>query len=148
MERTEISWYSNKSFQTGNRTRNIQDSNLTLSPTNCFKQEHHTFIYKFLPFIFLLFSKTRSDALCTCKNSYWLCFEGSVDYICFTCHVSYHLLNTQGSASGILTVVGSTDTAKGPIFSPGATGVSGTVPALLSPHRACIIYSVRTFTDI
>lgn len=146
MERTEVPRHSNESFQTGNATRNSQDSNLTLSPTS-FKQEHPTFIYKFLPFVFLLSSRNMSDVPCTCKNSYWLYFVGSVDYICFTCHVSYHLLNTQGSASGLLTVAGNTDTAKGPIFSPGATSASGTVPAL-SPHRARIIYFVKKFRDI
>lgn len=93
-----------------------------------------TFIYKFLLFIFFLSSRNRSDTPCICKNSYWLYFVGSVDYICLICHVSYHLLNTQGSASGLLTAAANTDTAKGPIFSPGATGASGTVPALISAH--------------
>lgn len=92
------------------------NNNPTLSPTSCFKQEHHTFIYKFLLFVFLLSSRNRSDKPCTCKNSYWLYFVGSADYICLTCHVSDHLLNPQGSASGLLTAAGSTDTAKGPIL--------------------------------
>lgn len=138
----EVPGYSNESFQTGNRTKSSQDTQLTLSPRSCFKQEHHTFIYKYLPFIFLLSSKTRSDILCTCKNSYWLYFVGSVDYTCFFCHVSYHLLNTQGSASGILTVPGNTNTAKGPIFSPGATGASGTVPALISAHIGHVLFTL------
>lgn len=138
-------WYSNESFQTGNATTSSQDSNLTLFPTN-FKQEHHTFIYKFLPFIFLLSRRNMSDVPCTCKNSYWLYFVGSVDYVCLTCHVSYHLLNTQGSAPGLLTVSGNTDTITGPIFSPGATSASGTVPAL-SPQRARIIYFVKMFRE-
>lgn len=87
-----------------------------------------------------------SDVPCTCKNSYWLYFVGSVDYVCLTCHVSYHLLNTQGSAPGLLTVSGNTDTITGPIFSPGATSASGTVPAL-SPQRAHIIYFVKMFRE-
>lgn len=95
---------------------------------------------------FLLSRRNMSDVPCTCKNSYWLYFVGSVDYVCLTCHVSYHLLNTQGSAPGLLTVSGNTDTITGPIFSPGATSASGTVPAL-SPQRARIIYFVKTFRE-
>lgn len=140
MQRTEVRQYSNESLQTRKTTRSSQDSNLTLSPTSSFKKEHHTFIYKFLPFIFLLSSRNRSDVPCMCKNSYWLYFVGSVDYICFICHVSYHLLNTQGSASVLLTVAGNTDTAKGPILSPGAPGASGMVPALISAYIGHVLF--------
>lgn len=54
----EVPWYSNESFQTGKRTKSSQDSNLTLSPS-CFKQEHHTFIYEFLPFVFFTIQQNQ-----------------------------------------------------------------------------------------
>lgn len=107
-----------------------------------------TFINKFLLFVFSLSSRNRSDEPCTCKNSYWLYFVGSVDYLCLTCHVSYHPPNPQGSASGLLTVVGNTDTAKGPIFSPGATGAPGTVPALISVHIGHGLFTLSKHSEI
>lgn len=51
MERTKVPRYSNENFQTGNAARSSQDSDLTLSPTSCFKQEHHH-IYLQIPLVY------------------------------------------------------------------------------------------------
>lgn len=117
---------------TWHRLQAALNRNITHLSTNSF----HLF--------FLLSSKTRSDLLCTCKNSHWLYFVGSVDY---TWQVKCHLVNTQGSASGILSVPGNTDTAKGSIFSPGATGASGTVPALISAHTGHVFFTLSKYSQ-
>lgn len=144
----EVPWYSNESFQTGNRTKSSQDSNLTLCPTSCFKQEHHTFIYEFLPFVFLLSSKTRSDLLCTCKNSYWLYFVGSADY---TFHLPCLLAPTEYTGISIWNPQCSWQHRHSKRFNlqPWSHRCFWhSACSHLSPHRACILYSVKIFTDI
>lgn len=96
--------------------------------------------------LWIYFFKTSQQSghapvACTCKSSIDLHFVGNVYYMCFTCRVSYHLVNTQGQASGSITDAGNTDAAKGPISSPRAM-LPGISPAFIQTHTGKVLFTL------
>lgn len=94
--------------------------------------------------VWIYFFKTsqqsgHAPAACTYKSSLDLCFVGNAHYMRFTCHVSYHLVNTQEQAPGSITDAGNTAAAKGPISSPRAT-LPGISPAFIQTRSGKVLF--------
>lgn len=81
----------------------------------------------------------HAPAACTYKSSLDVCFVGNAHYMRFTCHVSYHLVNTQEQASGSITDAGNRAAAKGPISSPRAT-LPGISPAFIQTRSRKVLF--------
>lgn len=121
---------------TWHRLQAALNRNITHLSTNSF----HLF--------FLLSSKTRSDLLCTCKNSHWLYFVGSVDY---TFHLPCLLAPSEYTGISIWNPQCSWQHRHSKRFNlqPWSHRCFWhSACSHLSPHRACILYSVKIFTDI